>query len=67
MVASVMSASADRAATVAQFKFKLCVRNARDASRDSWQHARNRAERKAYLTISRESIQDARYWQRQLS
>lgn len=42
------------------------VRLARQASRDSWQHSRSTAEAKEYRRISREAMQDARYWKQEL-
>ncbi|MEY2152332.1 hypothetical protein AB7849_15610 [Rhodanobacter sp. 115] len=45
-----------------RFKLGLCLRNARESSRDSWQHAEGRAQRREYRRMSRESLQTARYW-----
>lgn len=47
-------------------KFEGAVRLAREASRDSWQHARDRKEAKAFRRVSREAIGDARYWLSQM-
>lgn len=50
-------------ASYKSFKLDLCVRLARQCSRDSWQQPKeHRAE---YLRIKRESIADARYWMTQ--
>lgn len=46
-------------------KLALSVRLARECRRDAWQVADAR-ERREYRRISRESMQDARYWRAQL-
>lgn len=47
-------------------KLGFCLRHARESSRDSWQHAEDRAQRREYRRLSRESLQTARYWINQL-
>lgn len=42
-------------------RLELCVLLAREASRDSWQHGTHK-QRRDSRRISREFIQDARYW-----
>lgn len=52
-----------------RFKLGLCVRLARQSSRDSWQHAESPKQRREYLRMRRESINDicgARWWRRKL-
>lgn len=47
-----------------KWKLQLSVKLAREARRASWQEPRE--HRKAYLTVSAESMQDARYWAQQM-
>lgn len=47
-------------------KFNSCIKLARECSRDSWQHAIDAKQAKAYRQTSRECIQDARYWLTQI-
>lgn len=49
------------------WKLGLCVRNARAASRNSWQFSENDAQRREYLRLSRESMLNARYWKKELA
>lgn len=51
------------AARYAGRKMALCLKLARDCSRDSWQHPAHRVE---FLRIKLESMQDAREWRDQL-
>jgi len=52
--------------TYEQRKIQACIRLAREASRDSWQHAvKGSALMKALRKVSREAMQDARYWKTQ--
>lgn len=47
-------------------KLQQCLRLAREASRDSWQvPGIPRTTRTALRQVSREAIQDARYWRAQ--
>lgn len=41
-------------------KIALCFRLARECRRMSWQEPKK--DRKEYLRLSREAMQDARYW-----
>ncbi len=41
-------------------KLALCLRNARECSRNSWQEPK--AYRREYRRIKVESMRDARYW-----
>jgi len=50
---------------IAQFKMQMAVRHAREWSRDSWQPP-SRRDRQLLRKISREAIEDARYWRTQL-
>lgn len=48
-------------------KLALCIRSAKAASRDSWgNNELTPHQREVMRAIARESIEDARYWQRQL-
>lgn len=47
-------------------KLGLCVRNARQAARDAWQHAENKRQAREFRSMARESIHDARYWRAEL-
>lgn len=48
-------------------KIKLCIKLAREASRDSWQVPFFSSSTKAKLRgIAREAIEDARYWKSQI-
>lgn len=48
-------------------KLANCIMFARECSRDSWQpNELTRAQRKEMRRISREAIEDARYWRAQL-
>ena len=50
----------------AESKLKACIRLAREASRNSWQcDSLEPGTLKALRKVSREAIQDARYWKRQ--
>lgn len=51
---------------IAEFKMQTAVRHAREWSRDSWQLP-TRRDRKLLRTLSREAIQDARYWRAKLN
>jgi RNase P protein component len=51
----------------AEYKFWYCVKLARESSRDSWQHAENAHQRREFRRISREAMQDARYWKKEMS
>lgn len=51
----------------AAHKLWLCVKLARQCSRDSWQHSLSNAQRSEYRRMRRESMQDAREWKRELA
>lgn len=53
--------------TYAQSKLKAVIKLARECSRNSWQCTSLELKtRKALHKVSREAIQDARYWRRQV-
>ena len=52
--------------TYQERKIQSCIRLAREASRNSWQCTSLEVRTlKALRKVSREAIQDARYWKRQ--
>ncbi len=52
--------------TYQERKIQSCIKLAREASRNSWQCTSLEARTmKALRKVSREAIQDARYWRRQ--
>lgn len=46
----------------ARNKLALCIRNAKDASRESWNPENSKAHQREYKRLRRESMNDARYW-----
>ena len=45
-------------------KLQQCIKLAREARRDSWQEPP--AQRSEYRRISREALEDARYWHQEM-
>lgn len=50
--------------TRAKTKIAMCVKLARECSRDSWQQGP--VTRREFRRVSREAMADARYWRREL-
>lgn len=48
--------------TYEQRKLALCIRGARECSRNSWQGNPSAAHKREYLRLKRESMADAREW-----
>lgn len=49
-------------ASRARNKLALCLRNAKDASREAWNPENSKAHRREYKRLRAESMSDARYW-----
>lgn len=60
------NAQMNRSIDHAQHKLNACIRLARDCSRSSWQDADNPTQAREYRRVSREAMQDAREWARDL-
>lgn len=52
---------------VARYKFKACVRHAREWGRESRDTRLTAHERAEYKRLSAEAMQDARYWRGELT